>query len=390
MLHKKILVITLAVVILALPVTTLIFMPRETPAFSENENRFLMPFISPDYKNVMNRRFMTAFDEWFADRFTLRENWIIIQNEFERFQGKTEINGVFTIGANPFAGERLIQAFRGQPNETTDAVLAAVDSFAGQAYDLYGIDSYIMLIPTAQEIYKDMLPPNSQPGNQSALINYCYDNLENLTPIDAATYLSENSGGYIYYRTDHHWTTFGAYWGYYAAANKLGLIPHSIGMFNIEHVSSDFRGTLFSMTLDYRITPDVISLYTLAGNPPQVSLSVDTGREIIIRDSLYLREYLDKKDKYSVFLGQNAPIIKITTDVDNDKSLLMFKDSFAHSMLPFLANHYSRITVLDMRHLSGDIHTIVNVSDYEQILFVYDATNFMSDRNLRKLFVNSN
>jgi hypothetical protein len=276
-------------------------------------------------------------------------------------------------------------AWRGSPEQQTDSILSAVDSFAEGMKQGYNIDSFIMLAPTAQEIYKDTLPLNSQPGNQTALIKYCYDSLEYLTSIDVATYLAENSERYIFYRTDHHWTSEGAYWGYYAASGKLGFAPHSTGRFNVEHATSDFRGTLFSMTLNYQITPDTISLYTLTSNAPKVSMSINTGLEVAQHDSLFMREFLDTKDKYAVFLGRNSPIMEITTDLGNDKSLLMFKDSFAHCMLPFLVNHYSRITVLDMRYLGENIGQFVDFAEYEQVIFVYEATNFAQDTNLRKL-----
>jgi len=153
----------------------------------------------------------------------------------------------------------------------------------------------------------------------------------------------------------------------------------------VEHASSDFRGTLFSLTLDYRITPDIISFYTLSQSAPQISLSINTGMQTTQHDSFYFREFLDIKDKYAAYTGHNSPVMEVVTNVDTDKSLLIFKDSFAHCMLPFLANHYSRITVLDMRYINADISRFVELSEYSQVLFVYGATNFAQDSNLKKL-----
>jgi hypothetical protein len=400
-LHKKIFVILFVALVVTLPAATFIFMPKENPLFSENENRFLSRFVEPDFggyfrnffnrkpNNIKSKQFMNGFDDWFADRFVLREDWIILQNELEMLQGKTEINGVFVVG------DRMIQVWRAEhprPYYTADAVsdadriLHSVDGFARRMNQLYGTESYIMLVPSAQEIYIDTLPPNSQPGNQSALIKYCYDNLEHFTPIGVMTYLAENSNNYIYYRTDHHWTTFGSYWGYFAAAKQLGLTPYDLGRFHVEHASSDFRGTLFSKTLNFRVTPDVIQFYTLLSDTErEVHLRVNNGNEITEQDSLYFREFLEKKDKYAAFMGLNSPIMEVSANVENDKSLLIFKDSFAHCMIPFLANHYSRITVLDMRYINTDIREFVELQDYSQILFVYSATNFAEDNNLRKL-----
>ncbi|MCL2036476.1 MAG: DHHW family protein [Oscillospiraceae bacterium] len=403
-LHKKLLIGLFAGLVLALSAATFILMPKEASPFSENENTYFLPFIKPDFKgypaavfshanilsnrppksnNIIDRRFMNRFELWFSDRFAFREDWIIFKNELEVLQGKTEINGIFNVGG------RLIMANRGEPDSVTDSVLFSVDDFAFEMKEAFDIDSYIMLVPTAQEIYKDSLPPNSRPGNQAALIKYCYDNLPSLTHIDVATYLAENASRYIYYRTDHHWTADGAYRGYYTVALKLGFTPYSVGRFAVEHASTDFRGTLFSRTLNFKIIPDTISLYTLSASssfsPPEIKLTVNDGATISEYDSLYLREFLEVKDKYAVFMGQNSPIMHIETDIENGKSLIVFKDSFAHSVLPFLANHYSKITVFDMRYLNEDIREYVDLNEYEQVLFLFEVTNFAWDKTLMKL-----
>jgi hypothetical protein len=390
--HKKIFIILFAAVFVLLPAATFIFMPRDPKPFSENENRFLSRFTQPDFtgffknffndksNNIKDKRFMNSFDSWFADRFIFRENWIVLKNNTETVQGKTEINGVFNVQG------RLIQVWRDYDENRLDSVLKAMDDFASRNPEA---SVSFLLVPTAQEIYIDTLPPNSEPGNQKALIKYCYDRLENITGIDALTPLSENRVQYIYFRTDHHWTSYGAYWGYHAACARLGLTPYEPGWFNIEYAASDFRGTLYSKTLNSKTEPDVIQFYIPAPNrvtPPNVKVTVNTGEEINEYDSLYFKEYLNTKDKYSVFLGTNSPLTEIVTDLENnDKSLLVFKDSYAHIMLPFLTNHYKKITVLDMRYIKTDIREYIDLEEYEQILFIYNAVTFSEESNLLTL-----
>ncbi|MDR0198022.1 MAG: hypothetical protein LBI36_07400 [Oscillospiraceae bacterium] len=386
-LHKKLLVIIFAAMMFALSAATFVFMPKGASPFSEDENRFLSPFVKPTVTNVFARAdkpeykpksFMDYFDLWFADRFIMRKNWIVLNNDILAMSGKTEINGVFTRGG------RMMQVWRDYDAATTDRVLSAMNGFAERAPD---ISCYFLLAPTSQEIYGDTLPPNAGAGNQKAFIKYCYESLENIVTVDAYNPLYENRERYIYYRTDHHWTTFGAYLAYYAACEKMGLTPFEPGAFDVEHVSSDFRGTLYSKTLNSKITPDVVSFYNLAQFAPlNITLKVNTGTGIDEYDSLYFREYLDKKDKYAAFLGTNAPITDIFTDLENnEKSLLIFKDSYAHCLIPFLANHYKRITVLDMRYIETDIRYFVDLSEYGQVLFLYNAVTFSEESNLIKL-----
>ena len=244
---------------------------------------------------------------------------------------------------------------------------------------------YFMLVPTAQEMYSSQLPSYAGFLSQKSFIDDCYKGVENITTIDCLSYLSGHANEYIYYRTDHHWTSLGAFYAYTAAAKTLGYSAYGLGSFNIETASSDFRGTLFSKTLDSSITPDAIDFYMLARGEPKVSMTVNTGMEIQQYDSLYVRDYLSQKDKYSAFTGSNQPIVTIETDVDNGKSLLLIKDSYAHSLVPFLSKHYSKITMVDMRYIKVGLENFLNISDYSQVLFTFNAISFSEDDSLRLL-----
>ncbi|MCL1832584.1 MAG: DHHW family protein, partial [Oscillospiraceae bacterium] len=376
-------------------------LPDEASPFSENENRWLARFVAPEWKaymkgffhdttnNIASGRFTDAFDEWFADRFVFREELIVLQNELETLRGVTELNGVYSVRQPGAVSDSLLLAWREESADlsTLPQTVATIDAFAENMYEHYGAQSYIMLVPDAFELYKDLLPQGAAPGNQNALINGVYDSLQHVQPINITPRLTENADNYIFYRTDHHWTTYGAYMGYREVGTRMGYAPIDAGWFNIEHATSDFRGTLFSKTLNYHVSPDIIDLYTLsptAAGARKVRVRVNTGAQIIERDSLFFREHLSDKDKYTVFLGDIVPIIDIHTDAPTDDTLLVFKDSFAHCMIPFLANHYSRITVVDMRKLNA-VSQYVDLDAYGQVLFLYSATKFASDESLRYL-----
>ncbi len=157
------------------------------------------------------------------------------------------------------------------------------------------------------------------------------------------------------------------------------------GSFNIEAAINDFRGTLYSKTLDDSVTPDTIDYYVLADGEPNVKLTSINGADVKKYDSLYVREYLDVKDKYSGFTGPNVPIVTIETDVDTDKTLLIIKDSYAHSLVPFLSKHYKKITMVDMRYINTDLNRFVKLDDYSQVLFMFNVISFAEDNGLTKL-----
>ncbi len=383
--YKILLIALFTVISVAVPVATIISSAQlPENAFSENENRYLEKMPEFNFDTVTDKSFMTKFENFFADRIVLREQWIGLMNDFDRILGKKEIKGIFTEDG------RMIQSWR-TSDYSADSVsknLSAMESFAEKYPKM---KMYFMLAPNAQEIYSDTLPTNCGAADQKQFIKNCYDSLPSLTNIDVYSGLLAAKNEYIYYRTDHHWTSYGAYIGYKAAASAMKFTAYNEDKFSVEHASNEFRGTLYSKTLDNSITPDTIDIYALANNEPQVKVSVyKSGAEPdSTYDSLYFREFLDVKDKYSTFLGQNVPRIDIDSDIpqENDKgSLLIFKDSYAHSLIPFLAKNYSHITVLDLRYINSDLSNIgVNLKDYENVLFMYNVITFSQDTNVKKL-----
>lgn len=383
--YKILLIGLFALISVAVPVATIISsadLPEN--AFSENENRYLEKMPEFNFDTVTDKSFMTKFENFFSDRIVLREQWIGLMNDFDRILGKKEIKGIFTEDG------RMMQSWR-TSDYSVDSVnknLAAMEKFAEKYPKM---KMYFMLAPNAQEIYSDTLPANCGAADQKLFIKNCYDSLPSITGIDVYSGLLAAKNEYIYYRTDHHWTSYGAYIGYKSAASAMKFTAYSEDKFSIEHASNEFKGTLYSKTLDNSITPDTIDIYTLANNEPQVKVSVyKSGAEPdSTYSSLYFREFLDVKDKYSTFLGQNVPRIDIDSEIpqENDKgSLLIIKDSYAHSLIPFLTKNYSHITVLDLRYINSDLSNIgVSLKDYENVLFMYNVITFSQDTNVKKL-----
>ncbi len=374
--YKIILVSAFFLFLLAIPILTFINLPEEDRPFSENENRYLSGFPEISVEAYLDKSAMTGFESWFADRFFGREAWIKLKNGTERFIGKTEVNGIFT------EDDRMMQVWEGYDKDFIDKNLSAVNAFAEKNPD---IPVNFMLAPTSQEIYSNLLPDSAPIGSQAELNEYCRDNLD-CSYIDIFPTMMAHADEYIYYRTDHHWTTYGAYVAYTEASKALGFQATPLSDFDIEHASSEFRGTLYSKTLDDGVTPDIIDYYHFNGGNNDLTLTVNDGREIKEYDSLYFREYLEKKDKYSSFMGTNSPVMTITSeDNRNGQSILIFKDSYAHAFIPFLTNHYSNITVLDMRYINAGYSSIVDMSEFDSVLILYNAITFSEDSNIRKL-----
>lgn len=391
----KLTIALFAIILLIVPIVTIVLPKRER---SENENRSLASFPTlidqkkldkaenlsdvvgaVKWKYITDRKnpsFMDDIETYFSDHLAGRETWVIASNTMERLSGKREINDVVTVG------NQMIQVFKEYDADMVDTSLAAMDALAGRHPD---VPMYFMLAPTAQEFLKSELPSYGGYLSQKSFIDECAGKLKNVPVIDCLSYLSGHDKEYIYYRTDHHWTSLGAYYAYNAAAKSLGYSAYGISAFNIETVSPDFRGTLYSKTLDSSITPDSIDYYLLARGEPSVKMTVFDGEKETVYDSLYVREYLDTKDKYSSFTGTNAPIVTIETGNENGRSLLMIKDSYAHSLVPFLSKHYAKITMLDLRYINVGLDYFLNIDDYSQVLFMYNVISFAGDDKIVKL-----
>lgn len=372
--YKIVTVALIAAILVILPVMTFLTLPSEPAPFSENENKTLAVFPEVSFKSFKDRTLMKGIESWFSDRFYGREQWIKLRNGAERLEGKTDIKGVYT------ADDRMMQIWEGFDKPYIDKHLKAMNKFAAKYPHK---QMYFLLAPTSQEIYSDLFPASAPIGSQSELLEYCREGLDTVQTINVIPTMKMHSEDYIYYRTDHHWTSFGAYLAYHDAAKAMGFKPAELNEFDIEHASGGFRGTLYSKTLDDGVTPDVIDYYHFRTDR-EIKLKVNNGRSVKTYDSLYFREYLDVKDKYSSFTGPNVPFMSIETGIEGP-TLLMFKDSYAHSLIPFLTAHFSRIDVLDLRLINNGFSSFVKVQDYDTVMFVYNAITFTDGTDVRKL-----
>lgn len=362
------------ILIVILPLATAFSKKEEK---SEMENRSLAKFPKFSISNVLNKSFMNGFEEYISDHFIGRINWIELKVDLELLSGKQEINGIY------ITDDMLIEKLDTPNYEELDKSVNAINNLAER---FTNPQYFVMIAPTSAGIYTDKLPAHAPQVNQKELIDYIYNGLsENVTSIDIYNSLSAVKDEYIYYRNDHHWTSLGAYYGYNNAIQKLGFTPISYDKFNIEHVSDNFKGTFYSKSLYNKIKADTIDIYSLDSTSGVQSMIVDTGKEEKTFDTLYDRSYLSTKDKYAMFLSENNPKVTIKTNTKNDKKILIIKDSYANCFVPFLTEHYNEITLLDLRYIGVTSENIVNINEYNQVLFLYNASTIAQDENLKKL-----
>ena len=354
-----------------------VVLPKES--FSDIENKSLQSWPKFSAKNLFIGDFTDKVETYISDHFAGRVSWISLKSKFEYALGKREQKGIYILN------NRLIEKV-GEPDYTEiDRSIESINKFAADNPDTA---VYMMLVPTSAEFYKNEIPAYNPNLDQKEFIDYVYGGLENsIVPIDVYSSLKANANDYIYYRTDHHWTSKGAYLAYKAAGTQMGYTPLDESQYDIEHASSSFKGTFYSKTLFDGVEDDVIDYYypNVADRNVTMEIITDVTAEPARYDSMYMREYLDVKDKYASFLGPNSPIVKLKSNNPDGRKLLVIKDSYAHCYAPFLTANYSEVTLLDLRYIQISYKQVVDVSKYDQVLFMYNVSSFSTDSNIKKL-----
>lgn len=353
-----------------------IFKPKET--FSELENKSLQRKPTLSWKTWFDRSYTDDLEKYVADHFSGRVDWLEIKSGVESLIGKKEINGIYVLD------DRLIEKISEPDYSDVDKSIKAINTFATEN----DIPVYMMLVPTSAEFYMDELESFYPQLDQREFIDYVYSLLE-IPTIDVYDVMNSHKDDYIYYRTDHHWTSLGAYYAYVAAAEKMGYTPHKLSDYTLEHASGSFKGTFYSKTLTASVPDDIMDYYYLPGKSESaiVEVTQSFGSEPEINNGIYFRDYLNVKDKYASFLGTNTPIVKIKTG-NEGKKLLILKDSYAHCYSQFLTEDYSEITLIDMRYIQISYKKIIDMSEYDEALFLYNVSSFASDTDLKKLLYN--
>ncbi|MDR0944154.1 MAG: hypothetical protein LBM41_06440 [Ruminococcus sp.] len=360
-----------AIIVFALLV---IFLPKNS--FSDIENRLLSGFPKVNLTTIENKKAMDGIENFISDHFPLRIFWVKTKTTAEVAIGKREINDVY------ISSERLMQKITDADEAVINGNINGINAFSKH----FGIPSYVMLVPTAAGIYTENIPFDAPNLDQKSYIENIYNLLdETVTPIKIFDDLYLQKEDYIYYRTDHHWTARGAFFAYENAAEKMGFSPLSETDFTIENAADNFYGSLYSKVLYDGVSPDKIYIYHSNSDVKITGVSVyeNLESEPIFYDSIYMRDYLTARNKYPVFLGENQPMVKINSTAGGGK-LLVIKDSYANSFVPFLTEHFSEITLLDMRYINISLDEFLDMSEIDSVLFLYNTVSFNTDNNLRK------
>ncbi len=354
-------------------------LPKQT--FSELENRTLQAFPSFSFEKLFNGSFTKDTEIFITDHFPYRKQWVAAKSIMEQGRLQQENNQIY-LGKEGYLLEKLEE-----PDwEKLTSYIEAINLFAvNNSHNKITM----LLAPTSIGINADKMPWLAQSFPQASIHSFIKEKLTSETSfLDGLSILDSapKDGRQLFYKTDHHWTTYGAYVAYEAYAKQMGWQPKRESDFQIQTVTKQFLGSFHTRSLFSGVKPDTIEAY-IPLQPHQYDIYI--ADDDTKTDSLYDPAYLDKKDKYSYFQGGVHALMTITTNLSDDEvdldSLLVIKDSYAHSMLPFLAEHVRNIHVIDIRYYNGPISKYMEQEQIEQALLLFNSTTFASEQNLLKL-----
>lgn len=352
--------------------------------FSEVENRNLEQLPAVDFGtpeklfrdgNFFNGQFMRDFETYTTDQFIGRDAWVDLKARTERALGKKENNNVYFAD-----NDTLITRFDQPAADRVTENLNYVNKFVENV----DIPVVFSLIPTQACIWADRLPEGAPNASQTDLMTQAQGAVTGATWADVYTPLMEHKDEDIFYRTDHHWTSLGAYYGYTGLASALGYTPVPLTDYTPTVRSTEFYGTVFSSSGVRWVKPDTITTYVPDDGITVVSHTYDnSGNPLEEQRALYVESFLSVKDKYSMFLGGNQSLGVVTnTNNPDGPKLLIIRDSYADSLVPFLTAHYSEIHLIDPRYYHLSVKDYVAQNGIDQALVLYSVPNFVTDGNM--------
>lgn len=388
-------ILTVAVFVGVIVFLSAAFLIIEDKTFSEQENRNLQTLPELNADTLFDGTYSKKINSYFADQFPFRDAFVGLKGFSEYALFKGENNGVL-LGKDGFIAVRSFAVYDGRgfteptdyySEKVLDAEFATVKKLQ-EKLDAQGKKFAFVAPPRTIDVASSKFRFPSE--NSEKLQNYIRDGLKDVNYIDILPILKEklDGGEYVYYKTDHHFTSLGAYYTYCAVMKQFGLEKDIVPLENFEQelVSDSFYGTTWSKSGFKFVSPDSIyyfhckdadeNEFTTTRYMSETNKTSFTG--------FYDRSFLDSKDKYSSFLGGNSyktTVVKTGGEGQGQRpKLLLVKDSFGLSLAPFLASHFD----LELMNVSDmpSVSKIAEANGFDYVLVVYNTENLISSKYL--------
>lgn len=409
-------------------VAILALIPAFRPSYSESEKRELTKFPKFTFESLATGEYFDNISLWYSDTFPLREKLISLNGLFKgslTVKNSVEIHGDLTVGddipenddnstkqetssdntSSQTSSEATSEVTKTDPAniETLGAIIRVENSafeyynFNQKVSDLYayyisytadalkGISNVYAIVPPTSigVVLPDDVQGQINSSDQKKAIEYIYNQMSsNVIKVNPYKSLRAHRDEYIYFRTDHHWTSLGAYYAYKDLMKAKDATAPQLDQFT-KHEFSGFLGSFYRQTQSPHLsaTPDTVVAYEPVSTNT-ITTTMSPGN-VVDKKIVANADYLSEANKYLCFITGDRPYGVINNPAITDgSSCLIVKDSFGNAMVPFFVANYQTIHVIDYRHFSTvdsrKITQFVTDNSVQDVVFI---NNISSTRN---------
>ena len=338
-------------------------------AESELERRKLAQFPDFSFSSLVKNEWTAKYGEYTKDQVIVRDSWLKAQSLCESLMFQKEEIGGAMIGKNDALFTKM---FALTPTEekllqkNTTLVQQFIEKFPGQVT--------FLLAPSSSVINAEELPANTPMLDENARLDGIFSTVSEADSLDLRdSFTAAKDDVQLYYDTDHHWTSYGAYLAYQQFCQLRGLTPMEVTESNYTIVP-DFYGTTYSKALYWKSKPDSIAYLDLPNAMTVWNVSPTFELTENFTATMYDKSKLEQGDKYAMFLyGNNG---YSTIEGDGEGSILVVKDSYANSFIPYLTANYARIGVIDPRGFGLSVADFAQQEGYDEVLLLFNFQSF--------------
>ncbi len=344
----------------------------DSRSFSELENRVLSGKVLWDKDLLQSGILAERVERYVQDQFPLRDVFINLKSDVQVLLGKEENNGVY-LGKDDYLFAK--------PKIYDEKVLLENIAAVNALYGKIGEKLTVLLVPPSSMINEEKLPSFADSKKESIQYQSILDGLESERKIDLHYLFQLHKKEEIYFRTDHHWTQYGAYLAYLELMNSLSMEAVDNTDFTV-HKAEGFLGTYYSKFRGSFTEPEEFVLY----ERESADLSVEYVGENRTENRVIFKENLSIHDKYKTYLDGNYPLIRIKDEnKSSGKKVLVLKDSFANAMAPYLSESFREVHYLDLRYYNLSLEDYMREESFDEVILLYGMDSFGEETSLKKL-----
>ena len=338
-------------------------------AESDLERRDLAQFPKFSFSSLVKNEWTAKYGEYTKDQVIGRDSWLKAQSLCESLLFRKEEIGGAMIGKNDALFTKM---FALTPTEekllqkNTTLVQQFIEKFPGQVT--------FLLAPSSSVINAEELPANTPMLDENARLDTIFSTVGEANSLDLREpFTAAKDDVQLYYDTDHHWTSYGAYLAYQQFCQMRSLTPMEVSESDYTTVPG-FYGTTYSKALYWKSKPDTIAYLDLPNAMTVWNVSPTFELTENFTATMYDKSKLETGDKYAMFLyGNNG---YSTIEGDGEGSILVVKDSYANSFIPYLTANYARIGVIDPRGFGLSVADFAQQEGYDEVLLLFNFQSF--------------